>query len=146
MTRRNVTAAILASELAVDVGSIADIKAAIAAAPPAQQPGAFIDLDDMDVTTDQSAKLMTLTGLALDRASDILQVFPSRMSETFGEELRAQTSTIKTVLATQLRVDENQLRRRTVDALPQLLKDVAAEEKRLASIKGASNEVQRKVA
>lgn len=142
MSRRNVTAAILASE--PDVGSIADIRGAMAAVPEAKQPGVFVDLDDMDVTTDQSAKLMALTGLALDRASDILQVFPSRMSETFGDELRAQTSTIKTVLATQLRVDENQLRRRVVDALPKLLKDVADEERRIAA--GAANAVQRKVA
>lgn len=129
--KRNVTAAILASE-PPEVGSMNDIKAAMVAAPqPA--PVAFMDLDDVTVTTDHSSKLLGLTGLALDRATDILQVFPSRESETFGEELRAQTSTIKTVLATQLRVDENHLRRRTVDALPELLKSVAAEEKRLAA-------------
>lgn len=129
--RRNVTAAILASE-PPEVGSVNDIKTAMAAAPAAA-PAAFMDLDDVTVTTDHSSKLLGLTGLALDRATDILQVFPSRESETFGEELRAQTSTIKTVLATQLRVDENHLRRRTVDALPELLKSVAAEEKRLAA-------------
>lgn len=129
--RRNVTAAILASE-PQDVGSVHDIKSAMTAAPPAQ-PAAFMDLDDIDATTDHSTKLLGLTGLALDRATDILQVFPSRMSDTFGEELRAQTSVVKTVLATQLRVDENQLRRRTVDALPQLLKEIAIEEKKLAA-------------
>lgn len=130
--RRNVTAAILASD-PPDVGSIHDLKAAVVAAPA---PAAFMDLDDVMVTTDHSAKLLGLTGLALDRATDILQVFPSRASETFGEELRAQTSVLKTVLTTQLRVDENHLRRRTVDALPELLKAVALEEKR-QSMRGA---------
>lgn len=142
--KRNVTAAILASE-PPEVGSINDIKAALAVAPEGQAPTAFMDLDDVTVTTDHSSKLLGLTGLALDRATDILQVFPSRESETFGDELRAQTSTIKTVLATQLRVDENHLRRRTVDALPELLKSVAAEEKRLAA-RGAERAILGKVA
>lgn len=144
MNRRNVTAAILASE-PPEVGSINDIKAALEAAPTVA-PTAFMDLDDVTVTTDHSAKLMGLTGLALDRATDILQTFPSRQSETFGDELRAQTSTIKTVLATQLRVDENHLRRRTVDALPELLKSVAAEEKRLANRGVSLDALQRQVA
>lgn len=143
MQRRNVTAAILASE-PVAVGSINDMKSAMAAVPE-KQPAAFMDLEDVTVTTDHSAKLLGLTGLALDRATDILQDFPNRMSETFGEELRAQTSVLKTVLTTQLRVDENHLRRRTVDALPQLLKDVAAEEKRLAA-RGVTHEISRQVA
>ena len=137
--RRSVTADILASE-PPEVGSIGDMKAALATAPDSQ-PTAFMNLDDVLVTTDHSSKLLGLTGLALDRATDILQVFPSRMSETFGDELRAQVSTVKTVLTTQLRVDENHLRRRTVDALPQLLRDVAAEEKRLAA-RGALQHVQ----
>lgn len=142
-TRRTVTADILASE-PPEVGSIGDIKAAMQAVP-AVKPAAFVDLDDLDGVTDHSSKLLGLTGLALDRATDILQVFPSRTSETFGEELRAQTSVVKTVLATQLRVDENQLRRRTVDALPQLLKDIAAEEKRLA-LRGVGDALLGKVA
>lgn len=141
--RRNVTAAILASE-PVEVGSISDMKSAMTAVPE-KQPAAFMDLEDVTVTTDHSAKLLGLTGLALDRATDILQDFPDRMSETFGEELRAQTSVLKTVLTTQLRVDENHLRRRTVDALPQLLRDVAAEEKRLAA-RGVTHEISRQVA
>lgn len=124
--------AILASD-GPDVGSVDDIKAALAAAPEAGQTSAFIDLDDALGTTDQSQKLLSLTGLALDRATDILRDAPSRTSGTFGEELRAQTSTIKTVLTTQLRVDENHLRRRAVDALPELLKAVAIEERRLAT-------------
>lgn len=134
--RRNVTAAILASE-PVDVGSIDDMRSAMEAVP-AHQPAAFMDLEDEDGTTDHSAKLLGLTGLALDRATDILEVFPDRSSATFGDELRAQVSTVRTVLTTQLRVDENHLRRRTVDALPQLLREVAAEEKRIAARPKAS--------
>lgn len=128
MTKRNVTAAILAD----GVGSIKDMKAAMETAPPVAKPVAFMDLDS-EQPTDHSAKLLSLTGLALDRAQDILLVSPDKSSEAYGIELRAQTSTIKTVLATQLRVDENHLRRRATDALPKLLEAVAAEEKRLAA-------------
>ena len=124
--------AILASD-PPEVGSVGDIRSAMEAVPEAKQPSAFIDLADALGTTSQSEKLLSLTGLALDRATDILRTAPEKTSETFSEELRAQTSTIKTVLTTQLRVDENHLRRRTVDALPELLKNVALEEKRLAA-------------
>jgi hypothetical protein len=118
------------------VGSVGDIKAAITAVPEAKQTSAFIDLASELGTTDQSQKLLSLTGLALDRATDILRDKAERKSDTYNEDLRAQTSTIKTVLTTQLRVDENHLRRRAVDSLPALLKAVALEEQRLSAARG----------
>jgi hypothetical protein len=39
-----------------------------------------------------------------------------------GSAVRAQTSVISTVLSTQAKVDENRLRRQSIDRLPALLK------------------------
>lgn len=81
--------------------------------------------------TDLSAQLEDITGLALARARDILENPLDADSDYYPEELRAVTSTIKTALLTQTRVDENKLRRRELDVMPQLMKIIEEEEKRL---------------
>lgn len=81
--------------------------------------------------TDLSAKLEGLTGLALDRAHDILKDPLDTDSGYYPEELRAQASIIKTTLSTQVRVDENRLRKRELDVMPKLKAIIAEEEKRL---------------
>ena len=43
---------------------------------------------------------------------------------SFGPTVRAQTSVISTILSTQAKVDENRLRKRAADKLPDLLKIV----------------------
>jgi hypothetical protein len=50
---------------------------------------------------------------------------------TFGPVIRAKTSVITTVLATQAKVDETKLRRQTLDRLPALLKLVNDTQARL---------------
>jgi hypothetical protein len=50
-------------------------------------------------------------------------------ADTFGAILRAKSSAAQTLLNAQLRVDENQLRQRTLDKLPELLRLIAEEEK-----------------
>lgn len=121
-----------------------DVPDAIPVAPP--RVGALKDMDNANVPLqtkpvatvahemgllDHSSQLSELTGLALLRAKDILQEMPNPASDTYGDDLRAVTSTIKTTFTTQLRADENQLRRKVADALPALLKLVAAEEQKL---------------
>lgn len=70
--------------------------------------------------------------LALERGEDILTNPVDPDSAFYPEELRAQTSTIKTVLGTQVRVDENRLRRKLADSMPKLLALIKEEESRLA--------------
>ena len=50
---------------------------------------------------------------------------------TFGPVLRAKTSVITSVLATQTKVDETRLRRQQFDRLPELLKLVNETQARL---------------
>ena len=51
----------------------------------------------------------------------------------FGPTIRAKTSVIATVLATQAKVDETRLRRQTLDRLPALLRLVNETAARLPS-------------
>lgn len=82
-------------------------------------------------STDLSEKLESLTALALERATDILENAVDPDSDYYPEELRAQTSTIKTALQTQVRVDEQRLRQKLSNALPNLLAILKEEELRL---------------
>lgn len=74
-----------------------------------------------------------VTSLALDRSRDILIEPVDPDSEFYSDELRAQTSTIKTVLTTQVRVDETKLRMKVAETLPKLLAILAEEEQRLGA-------------
>lgn len=51
--------------------------------------------------------------------------------ENFGTILRAKGQASTTLINAQLRVDENRLRRRTLDKLPELLAIILEEEKKL---------------
>lgn len=66
--------------------------------------------------------------MVLDEPLDRNDVF------TFGPVLRAKTSVITTVLATQTKVDETRLRRQALDRLPSLLKLVNETQARLPSL------------
>jgi hypothetical protein len=76
-----------------------------------------------------------VTQKALDRAEGILdEPLEQTNEETFGPVLRAQTSVISTVLATQAKVDETRLRRQSLDRLPALLALVNETAKRLPMV------------
>lgn len=81
--------------------------------------------------TDLSSRLNDVTALALERAYDILEKPVDPDSDYYPEELRAQTSTIKTALTTQVRVDETKLRMKVAETLPKLLAILKEEEARL---------------
>lgn len=69
-----------------------------------------------------------MTTRALAKADEILELDldpgDSGPEGTFGPTLRAQTSTLATILATQTKVDEHRLRRQQTDRLPELLRMV----------------------
>lgn len=101
--------------------------------------GAFIDmLPDPGLPADELAKespldasdeLDSLTGLALERARQVLSEPIDFENDKF---LRTQVSVIQLVLNTQVRVDEGRLKRRKLDALPKLLELIQREEQKMA--------------
>jgi hypothetical protein len=62
--------------------------------------------------------------LALENAHDILKV-PLMYREDQGLWLRAKLRAIDRILMTQLRVDDNQLKRQRMDIMPDLLAKLA---------------------
>jgi hypothetical protein len=82
---------------------------------------------------DLAGRLERATSRALERADDLLEIdISDEGHEKFGDKLRSLNSTIKTVIGTQVRVDEHRLKARKLDVLPQLLEAIEAEEKRRA--------------
>jgi hypothetical protein len=76
-------------------------------------------------------KLAKLTGKGLDKADQILNLpLDPDNRETFGPTLRAQTAIVGQALTTQVRVDENQMRAERPDALVELMRNIAEEQKR----------------
>ena len=71
-------------------------------------------------------KLERVTEKALDKADDILSLpLPEPDDANFSAILRSQNAAANTILTTQVRVDENRLRKQQVDTLPQLIADIA---------------------
>lgn len=80
-----------------------------------------------DAVLDNSAKLDSLTQKALDFYDDLLEGGPALDAKI----LSAQADAARTVLTTQLRVDDSRLRKRNVDTLAKLLARIAEEEPKL---------------
>jgi hypothetical protein len=96
-------------------------------------------------------KLERVTEKAICKADDILSLpLPEPDDANFSAILRSQNAAANTILTTQVRVDENRLRKQQVDTLPQLIADIA--EYRRAEREGklaewhASNTAQQKAA
>jgi hypothetical protein len=71
-------------------------------------------------------KLERVSEKALDKADDILSLpLPDSDDVNFSAILRSQNAAANTILTTQVRVDENHLRKQQVDTLPQLIADIA---------------------
>jgi hypothetical protein len=81
-----------------------------------------------EAVLDSSAKLDDLTQKALDFYHDLLSE-PPAMDDP--KVLSAQSDAARTVLTTQLRVDDSRLKKRTTDTLAELLKRMESEDLRL---------------
>lgn len=84
-----------------------------------------------DAVLDSSAKLDTLTEKALKFYDDLLSEEP-RVDDP--KVLAAQSDAARTVMTTQLRVDDTRLRKRNVDTLAKLLQRIAEEEPKLLNV------------
>jgi hypothetical protein len=85
-------------------------------------------------------KLEKITSKGLDKANQILDLpLDPDNRETFGPTLRAQTAIVGQALTTQVRVDENQMRAERPDALVELMRNIAEEQKRRLIDKGEGN-------
>jgi hypothetical protein len=76
-------------------------------------------------------RLETVTGRAIAKSEEILNFPLDPDSDHFPVVLRAQTAIVNSVLNTQTKVDENRLRARKPDVLPQLIKLIAEERARI---------------
>jgi hypothetical protein len=84
-----------------------------------------------DAVLDSSAKLDDLTQKALKFYDDLLGD-----GATLGDpkRLAAQTDAARTILTTQLRVDDSRLKKKTSDTLAELLKRMGQEDERLMKV------------
>jgi len=86
-------------------------------------------------------KLERVTEKALDKADDILSLpLPEPDDANFSAILRSQNAAANTILTTQVRVDENHLRKQQVDTLPQLIAEIAEYRKRQREMHGSDDE------
>jgi hypothetical protein len=93
-----------------------------------------------DDTNALAPKLEKITSKGLDKADQILDLpLDPDNRETFGPTLRAQTAIVGQALTTQVRVDENQMRAERPDALVELMRNIAEEQKRRSINNGAEN-------
>ena len=81
-----------------------------------------------DAVLDSSAKLDNLTEKALAFYDELLS---EPMSTDDMKLLSAQADAARTILTTQLRVDDSRLKKRTTDTLAQLLQRMNAEDAKL---------------
>jgi hypothetical protein len=81
-----------------------------------------------DAVLDSSAKLDELTTKALKFYDDLLSEPPATDDPKI---LSAQSDAARTIMTTQLRVDDSRLKKRTTDTLSELLRRMEAEDARL---------------
>jgi len=77
----------------------------------------------------RAEQLTRVTDKALKKLEEILDLKIDRGSDTYAQDLKAITAMVDTALRTQLKVDENELRRQKVDLMPQLLETIKRVEK-----------------
>src|SRR5262249_813222 len=88
-------------------------------------------------STDKSvlgAKLESTTSKGLDKANEILDLPLDPDRKNYPAELRARTALINTGLSTQARVDETGMKRERIDRLPEILRLIREEEKKLPGL------------
>lgn len=84
-----------------------------------------------EAVLDSSAKLDDLTQKALDFYDELLS---EPMASDDMKMLSAQADAARTILTTQLRVDDSRLKKRSVDTLAQLLARMEQEDVRLMKV------------
>jgi hypothetical protein len=84
-----------------------------------------------DAVLDSSAKLDDLTNKALKFYDDLLSEPPATDDPKI---LSAQSDAARTIMTTQLRVDDSRLKKRTNDTLAELLKRMEQEDVRLMKV------------
>jgi hypothetical protein len=100
-------------------------------APPLEQwprtpPSTNKPPNNTDEECDLALKLEQVTEKAIDKADTILSLpLPEPDDANFSAILRSQNAAANTILTTQVRVDENRLRKQQVDTLPQLIAEIA---------------------
>src|SRR5262249_23184334 len=80
------------------------------------------------------AKLESTTSKGLDKANEILDLPLDPDRTHYPAELRARTALINTALSTQARVDETGMKRERIDRLPEILRLIREEEKKLPGL------------
>jgi hypothetical protein len=108
----------------------------------ARQPATPANTDVCPTPDDDSlpAKLERLTGKAIDEADRILALPLDENSAQFGTIARTKATVIGHALSTQVKVDENNLRRRVADHMPEILRRIAEQEQKLAQRNAAGGE------
>lgn len=107
------------------LGSLDDI--VLPSAPVRYAEVEIIPTAPRDAVLDSSAKLDDLTQKALKLFDEIL----SEPASSDPKELATQMEAARTIIQTQLRVDDSRLKKRTNDTLAQLLARMEAEDARL---------------
>lgn len=108
----------------------------LTAMPPAptRAPRSAIVTEPRGLENDDLAgRLERATIRAIERSEDLMELtVDDEGDEKFGDKVRGLNAIIKTIIGTQVRVDEHRLKARKLDVLPQLLEAIEAEEKRRA--------------
>ena len=103
------------------------------AAPSRYIETAITTMAPRDAVLDSSAKLDELTTKALKFYDDLLSEPPATDDPKI---LSAQSDAARTIMTTQLRVDDSRLKKRTNDTLAELLKRMETEDLRLMKTVG----------
>lgn len=80
-------------------------------------------------------KLERVAELAIDTQEKILLLpLPDNADDSFAAVLRAQNAAAATILATQVKVDENRLRKAAIDLLPEIIRVAREEEQKIRDV------------
>lgn len=124
----------LVSDTPAEPARVVALDAVDVAMPPARvrnrRQAAYRPQDGAIAGTELAVKLESLTHRAFDRADEILDIELDPEEDRYPENLRALNATIKTVVGTQVKVDEHRLKARKLDVLPELLEIIATEEQK----------------
>lgn len=110
-----------------DVPSLGNLDDIVLPAAPVRMEILPPEKAPRETVLDSSAKLDSLTNLALTRLEEILE----EPLASDPKEMAVQMDAIRLTLTTQLRVDDSRLKKRTSDTLAELLKRMDIEDSRL---------------
>lgn len=114
-----------------DVPSLGALDGIVLPAVPVHYEQVIVTKEARDAVLDSSAKLDDLTQKALDFYDELLS---EPMASDDMKRLSAQADAARTILTTQLRVDDSRLKKRSVDTLAQLLARMEQEDARLMKV------------